>query len=77
MLDEMLADGLCRFAMRLSRRQAGVHDSLVMGAVHRQLANRAMLEEMLSQLHVLSASGLEGATAGDEHPGETDSEGEG
>lgn len=76
MLDEMLADAMCRHAMRLARRQSSVRDSLVLGSVHRQLANRAMLEEMLAQLQQLSASGLEAVGAGDQPPEETDSEGD-
>lgn len=74
MLDEMLADGLCRHAMRLARRQQRVQGSRVLGSVHRQLANRAMLEELLAQLQLLSASGLEGVGAGEAPPDETDSE---
>ena len=76
MLDEMLANGLCRHALRLARRQSSVRDSLILGSAHRQLANRAMLEEMLAQLQGLSASGLEGAAAGEAPPDETDTEGE-
>ena len=52
MLDELLADTLCRHALRLSRRQSRVSDSRVLGAAHRQLANRAMLDELLTQLQV-------------------------
>jgi len=73
MLDDMLADGLCRHAMRTARRQAKVRDSPVLASIHRQLANRAMLEELLAQLQLLSASGLEAADAG-RPPDETDSE---
>ena len=46
------------------------------GSAHRQLANRAMLEEMLAQLQQLSASGLEAVGAGTKPPDETDSESE-
>ena len=35
MLDELLADTLCRHALRLSRRQSRVADSRVLGAAHR------------------------------------------
>ena len=52
MLDELLADTLCRHALRLSRRQSRVSESRVLGAAHRQLANRAMLDELLTQLQV-------------------------
>ena len=75
LLDEMLANGLCRHALRLARRQSSVRDSLILGSAHRQLANRAMLEEMLAQLQGLSASGLEGERAG-ETPPETPTESE-
>merc|ERR1719163_1274811 len=74
MLDELLADTLCRHALRLSRRQSRVADSRVLGAAHRQLANRAMLDELLTQLQMLSASGLEAAGAGDAAADETDTE---
>ena len=56
MLDELLADTLCRHALRLSRRQSRVSDSRVLGAAHRQLANRAMLDELLTQLQVTHPS---------------------
>ena len=39
--------------------QARVRESPVLGAAHRQLANGAMLQELLTQLQMIAASGLE------------------
>ena len=69
-LDEMLAEGLCRYALNLTSRKEQVRESAVLGTVHAQLAYGAMLDELIGQFVDISATGREAGL--EELPDETD-----
>ena len=59
LLDELLADGLARHALRLSQRRDEVMTSAVLRGVHSQLAYSAVADEMIAQLVRVCASGYD------------------
>eukprot|EP00966_Prymnesium_polylepis_P202052 4680913-Prymnesium_polylepis.1 len=60
LLDEVLAEGLARQALRQHARRADVRSgSAVLGGAHSQLAYGAIFDELLAQLLRLSPSGYD------------------
>ena len=59
MLDELVAEGLARRALSVGQEHSQLHSSAVFSAAHQRIAYSALVDEMLAQLRVLAASGLE------------------
>ena len=61
--------------MQVHHRQLDLSGSAVFGEVHERIAYSALVDEMLAQLRMLSASGLEAGVP--RLPSETDTDDEG
>ena len=58
-LDRLVGEGLARRALSTGQEHAQLQGSAVLGAAHQRIAYNALVDEFLSQLRVLSSSGLE------------------
>ena len=74
LLDELIAEGLSRRAMSVHHRALDLSSSAVFSEAHHRIAYGAMVDEMLAQLRLLSASGLEAGVP--RLPSETDTDDE-
>ena len=72
LLDELIAEGLGRRALSVHHRALDLYESAVFSEVHQRIAYGALMDEMLAQLRVLSASGLEAGVP--RLPSETDTD---
>jgi hypothetical protein len=59
LLDELVAEGLARRALSVGQEHSQLQSSAVFSAAHQRIAYGALVDEMLAQLRVLAASGLE------------------
>ena len=58
-LDLLIGEGLARRALSVGQEHAQLQASAVLGVAHERLAYKALVDEFLAQLRVLSSSGLE------------------